>query len=98
MTMTVPPLRIVGDEPPDPEPSGPFFHIVADHDRSVFAVEGPMIDDGPWKSAARHARDHLHRHVACGPTGSDRVALAAAFQRAKNFGGVPPGGILRPRP
>ena len=62
--MTVPPLRIVGDEPPDPEPSGPFFLIVADHDRSVFAVEGPMIDDGPWKSAARHARDHLHRHVA----------------------------------
>jgi hypothetical protein len=60
--MTVPPLRIVGDEPPDPEPSGPFFLIVADHDRSVFAVEGPMIDDRPWKSAARHARDHLHRH------------------------------------
>jgi len=36
--MTVPPLRVVGDEPPaDPEPSGEFFLIVADHDRNAAA-------------------------------------------------------------
>jgi hypothetical protein len=30
----------------------PFFLIVADHDRGVFAVEGTMTDDRPWKEAA----------------------------------------------
>jgi hypothetical protein len=56
-----------------------------------------MTDDGPWKSAARHARDNLHRRIECGPAGPDRDALAGKFQRAKKFAGVPPGSIVRPR-
>jgi hypothetical protein len=101
--MTMPPLRVVGDEPAsEPERSGRFFLIVADHDQGFFSVEGPMTDDGPWKSAARHARDNLHRRIECGPAGPDREALAGKFQRAKKFAGVPPGGIARsmttPRP
>jgi hypothetical protein len=54
----------------DPE-SEPFYLIVTDHDRGVFAVEGPMADDRPWQSAAREARNHRHR-ISCGPTGSRR--------------------------
>lgn len=74
---------------PEPPPPAPFFLIVADHDRGVFSVEGPMTDDGAWNNAARHARDRHQRRVACGPTGPNRDALAA---------GVPPGSIVRPRP
>jgi len=43
--------------PPD-ESSQPFFLIVTDHDRGVFAVEGPMTDDRPWNEAASYARNH----------------------------------------
>jgi hypothetical protein len=39
----------------DPDPIEPFFLIVADHDRRVFAVEGPMTDDRPWEAAAKFA-------------------------------------------
>jgi hypothetical protein len=96
--MTKPPLRVVGDEPsPDPKPDGEFFLIVADHDQGFFSVEGPMTNDARWKSAARHARDNLHRQIVCGPSGPDRAALAAGFQRTKKFGGVPPGSIVRPQ-
>ncbi|MDT7555443.1 MAG: hypothetical protein QOI16_4314 [Pseudonocardiales bacterium] len=63
----------------------PFFLIVADHDQGFFSVEGPMTDDRPWLNAARHARDHLGRHIVCGPAGPDRNALTAEFQRAKNL-------------
>jgi hypothetical protein len=96
--MTVPPLRVVGEAPPSaPDPSGQFFLIVADHDRGFFSVEGPMTDDQAWINAARHARDNLHRHVVCGPTGPDRDVLATEFRRAEKLAGVPPGSILRPR-
>ena len=74
--MTKPPLRVVGDEPPpDAEPGEQFFLIVADHDQGFFSVEGPMTDDAPWKNAARHARDNLHRRIVCGPSrpGSSRA-------------------------
>jgi hypothetical protein len=79
------------------EQSAPFFLIIADHDREFFCVEGPMTDDRPWNNAARHARDQFHRRVVCGPTGSDRNALAAEFQRAEKLAGAPPGSIVRPR-
>jgi hypothetical protein len=62
------------DDPDRP----PFYLIVSDYDRSVFAVEGPMSDDRPWQSAAREARSR-QRKVACGPTGPDRDELAAEF-------------------
>jgi hypothetical protein len=38
---------------PRDNPNQPFYLIVTDHDRGVFAVEGPMVDDRPWKEAAR---------------------------------------------
>jgi hypothetical protein len=81
------------DSEPRPQP---FYLIVTDHDRGVFAVEGPMTDDRPWQSAAREVRGH-RRKVACGPTGRDRDALAAEYRREHKFAGVPPGSILRPR-
>ncbi len=73
-----------------------FFLIIADHDRRVFTVEGPMTDDGPWNLAAGRARE-AERSVVCGPAGPDREALAAAFQQAHRLGGAPPGSIVRPR-
>jgi len=80
----------------DPHSAAPFFLIVADHDRRVFTVEGPMTDDGPWNQAAGRARE-AERDVVCGPTGPDRQALAATFQQAHRLGGAPPGSIVRPR-
>jgi len=81
----------------DPAPPAPFFLIVADHDRRFFCVEGPMTDDRPWNDAARHARDNQQRHIACGPAGPDRDALAADYQREHKLACVPPGSIMRPR-
>lgn len=82
---------------PRDESSQPFFLIVADQDRGVFAVEGPMTDDRPWNEAASYARTHQHR-VVCGPTGVDRDELAADYRRTHNLAGVPPGSIIRLRP
>ncbi len=74
----------------------PFFLVIADHDRRIFTVEGPMIDDVQWNSAVRSARDY-QRHIVCGPSGPDREILAIEYQRANKLGCVPPGSILRPR-
>jgi len=85
---------------PDAEPSDPtkpFFLIVADHDRHMFSVEGPMTNDGPWIAAARWARDQMQRRVICGPRGADRAVLAAEYRGLEKMAGVPPGSILRPR-
>ena len=68
----------------DPDPTEPFFLVVADHDRGVFAVEGPMNEDRPWEAAAQFARSDEHRFT-CGPRGTDRDALAAEFRRAHNL-------------
>jgi hypothetical protein len=80
----------------DPNPTEPFFLIVADFDTGLFSVEGPMTDDGPWNLAAGRAREK-QRRVVCGPAGTDRDILADEFQQAHNMGGVPPGSIVRPR-
>jgi hypothetical protein len=64
----------------------PFFLIVADHDREFFCVEGPMIDNRPWKDAAMNARNN-----ECGPSGpavtrsppdTDAPTNSTAFRRA----------------
>lgn len=91
-------IRAIADRmnPPDQPPSAPFFLIVADHDRRVFSVEGPMTDDGPWNLATGRAREK-GRRVMCGPTGADRDALAAEYPEAHGLRGVPPGSIVRPR-
>ena len=80
----------------DPNPSAPFFLIVADYDTRRFCVEGPMTDDGQWNRAAGRAREN-ERRVMCGPKGSDRRSLSIEFQRTSGFGGCPPSSILRPR-
>jgi hypothetical protein len=76
-------------------PIEPFFLIVADHDLGLFSVEGPMTDDRPWNSAAGRAREG-GRRITCGPTGPDRDALAAEYQKSHKLAGVPPGSIVRP--
>ena len=80
----------------DAPPPEPFFLIVINHDRGVFCVEGPMTDDAPWQAATRRAGDLHQRHIACGPAGPDRDALAAEFRLAHHLAGVPPGSIVRP--
>jgi hypothetical protein len=72
----------------------PFYLIIADHDRGVFSVEGPMTDDRSWQGAVREARHHKHR-IICGPAGADPDALAAEYRRQHNLAGVPPGSIVR---
>ena len=72
----------------------PFYLIVADYDRGVFAVEGPITDDRPWLAGERAARQH-QRDIACGPAGPDRDKLAAEFRQEHDFAGVPPGTIIR---
>jgi hypothetical protein len=81
---------------PRDEPTQPFYLIVANHDRGVFAVEGPMTDARPWDEAAAYARNLQHR-VVCGPSGADRDELAAEYRRTNKLAGVPPGSIVRPR-
>ena len=82
---------------PSDDPDQPFYLIVTDQDRGVFAVEGPMTDDRPWKEAATFARNQ-QRRIVCGPTGTDRDELAAEYARTHRLAGVPPGSIVRPRP
>jgi hypothetical protein len=77
---------------PEPEPGQPFYLIVANHDRGVFAVEGPMTDARSWNEAAAYARNLQHR-VVCGLTSADRNALAAEISRTHKLAGVPPGSI-----
>jgi hypothetical protein len=55
-----------------------------------------MTDDGPWNLAAGRAREN-HRHVQCGPTGTDCDVLAREYQQTHKLAGAPPGSIVRPR-
>jgi hypothetical protein len=81
----------------DPDLHDAFFLIIADLDRGLFCVEGPMSDDAPWHLAVGRARQQHDRHVQCGPTGPDRDALASEFQQTHKMAGVPSGSIVRPR-
>ena len=73
----------------------PFYLIVADHDRGLFSVEGPMTDDQLWMAAAQRARNR-QRRVVCGPAGPNAAVLAADYQETHKLAGVPPGSIVRP--
>ena len=74
-------------------PDQSFYLILADLDRGVFSVEGPMTDDQAWFATAREARNH-HRHVECGPAGVDRDELAAEYRQEHHLAGVPPPGTI----
>ena len=45
-----------------PNPTEPFFLIIADYDRGMFSVEGPMTDDRPWNLAAGREQANLTGH------------------------------------
>jgi len=64
--------------PRDDPDRQPFYLIVADYDRSVFAVEGPISDDRPWQSAAREARSR-QRKVACSRPGLTATSWQPSF-------------------
>ena len=81
---------------PEADPDQPFYLIVTDHDRGVFAVEGPMTDERPWQAAARHAHSSHERRITVGPTGPDPNELAAEYRREHKLAGVPPGSVVRP--
>ena len=81
---------------PDSDPNQPFFLIVADFDTSRFCVEGPMTDDQAWQRAAQRAKEKRSRRISCGPSSPDPETLAREFQQTHDFGGVPPGSIVRP--
>jgi hypothetical protein len=81
---------------PNADPDQPFYLIVIDNDRGVFAVEGPMTERRPWREAAVYAGKH-DRSIALGPTGPDRDELSAEYRRKHNLPGAPPGSIVRPR-
>ncbi len=59
----------------EPPSLASFFLIVADYDRRIFAVEGPITDDGPWNKAAGLALEFGHRWSRYG---SGRVVQGAA--------------------
>jgi hypothetical protein len=80
-----------------PATSEPFFLIIADYNRRVFSVEGPMTDDRAWIAAAREVRDRERQRVVCGPRGTDPASLAAEYRGLENMAGVPPGSIVRPK-
>jgi hypothetical protein len=79
----------------DSDAPAPFFLVVADDERGVFAVEGHMTDDKPWSAVAARAQES-GRRVRCGLAGADRDALAAEYREARGQRGVPPGSIVRP--
>src|SRR3546814_5390211 len=66
-------------------PIEPFVLIVADHDRRVFSVEGPMVDDNPWSKPVVDAQDGGKRHINCfvpgGPSRTDVETAAREYQR-----------------
>ena len=65
-----------------------FFLIVIDEDRKLFTVEGPLIDDQPFKSAMRRpntkavrfdaAISEAHRVPMQSQSGSDTTAATIA--------------------
>jgi hypothetical protein len=84
--MIPPDLRIVRNAPAaDADPSESFFLVVADYDQGFFCIEGPMSDARAWNNTARHARDHFHRRVVCGPSSPDRITLAADFRHTEKL-------------
>ena len=54
---------------------------MADHDHGVFAVEGPMIDDRTWQSAAREARNYHWRIAGSRLSRSAQAGWCAARRR-----------------
>lgn len=50
----------------------PFYLVLKDEDRDLFAVVGPMTDDTPWIHRVCQAQDK-GRQVRCFTAGSDQT-------------------------
>ena len=71
----------------------PFFLIVADRDKRVFTVEGPMVDDAEWNEAVGRAQRE-GRNVMCCGAGSDRSRAEKDYAAASRFKLAPSGSIV----
>jgi hypothetical protein len=71
----------------------PFFLIVADRDKRVFTVEGPMVDDTEWNEAVGRAKRE-GRQVTCCGAGSDRCRAEKDYAAASRFQLAPSGSIV----
>ena len=69
----------------------PFFLIVADRDKRVFTVEGPMVDDAAWRPC-RAQKDG--RRVTCCGAGCDRSRAEKGYAAASRFRRAPSGSIV----
>ena len=63
-------------------PIEPFVLIVADHDRRVFSVEGPMVDDNPWSKPVVDAQDASV--ATLGTQSANTTGADSAPRRQKN--------------
>jgi hypothetical protein len=71
----------------------PFFLIVADRDKRVFTVEGPMVDDMEWNEAVGRAKRE-GRNVMCSSVGCDRSRAEKDYAAASRFQLAPSGSIV----
>ena len=76
----------------------PFVLVVADHDKKVFTVEGPMVDDNPWNTAVVRAQEQ-GREINCFVPGEEArfsvPAAIAAYEQEFGYKHVAPGSIVR---
>jgi hypothetical protein len=71
----------------------PSFLIVADRDKRVFTVEGPMVDDAEWNEVVGRAQKEGRRVSCCG-AGSDRSRAERDYAAASRFQLAPSGSIV----
>ena len=71
----------------------PFFLIVADRDKRVFTVEGPMVDDTEWNEVVGRAQRE-GRNVMCCSVGCDRARAEKDCAAASRFQLAPSGSIV----
>ena len=70
-----------------------FFLIVADRDKRVFTVEGPMVDDTEWNEAVGRGQRE-GRNVMCSSVGADRARAEKDYAAASRFQLAPSGSIV----
>ena len=76
----------------------PFVLIVADHDKRVSSVEGPMVDDNPWSKPVVDAQESGLRHINCfvpgGPSRTNVEVAAREYQLEYGYTRVEAGSIV----
>jgi propanediol dehydratase large subunit len=76
----------------------PFLLVVADHNKKVFSIEGPMTDDRPWNHAVVAAQ-HTGRTVRCFTPGAGqgRNEVARNYSAQMGYSEVDSYSIVDPR-